>query len=86
MPKNNVVTIRLSSDEKAKLDIDASKSSMTSSQYIRTLIMNTEITNNCHQQEVASMLCKIYIMLSEKNIPTDETLMKELHLLCQTLS
>lgn len=85
MQKNNVITIRLSSEEKKKLETDAEMVNMKSSQYVRDLILKKEIRGNCRQPKIATLLCRIYIMLGERDI-SDDALMKELHELCQTLS
>lgn len=85
MQKDNVITIRLSSEEKKKLETDAEMVNMKSSQYVRDLILKKEIRGNSRQPEIATLLCRIYIMLGERDI-SDDALMKELHELCQTLS
>lgn len=85
--KAHTVTVRLSENEAKKLKQNAACTGMSTSQYIRSLI-NGIVLNNTEgkAQEIAAMLCKIYVRLHEQGLDTNNSLMEELHTLCQTLS
>ena len=83
--KDVTTTVRLSVAERNKLKQDAACAKMSSSEYIRNLINNNTPKNDCNKQEIATMLCKLYISLTEQNFKDDD-IMKEIHALCQTLS
>ena len=83
--RNHTITLRLSNEEYHKLEHDACHSQMTTSQYIRALISNITPKQNNHQQEIATQICKLYIILTEKGIDPNDPLMKEMNRLCQIL-
>lgn len=83
--RSHTITLRLSNEEHSKLENDASSVQMTTSQYIRALISNHVPKQNHHQREIAAKICKLYIMLKEKGIDPDDSLMEEMNSLCQIL-
>lgn len=83
--RSHTITLRLSNEEHSKLENDASSVQMTTSQYIRALISNNVPKQNYHQREIATQICKLYIMLKEKGIDPDDFLMEEINRLCQIL-
>lgn len=85
MKKSSVLTVRLTSDEKKKLESDAASANMQPSQFLRTLINGKEASSYAHQQDISSLLCRIYVSLHKAGFDTDENLMKELQQLCQIL-
>lgn len=80
------ITIRLTKTEKEKIREVTSKTNMTTSQYIRSLINHTHISEDNCSAKVASQLCKIYVALGERGFNDDEKIMEELNYLCRTLS
>lgn len=84
--ETNSITIRLSKAERDKINEVTSNTSITASQYIRSLINDTPIVTGNSSAKVASQLCKIYVALEERGFAEDEKIMKELNDLCQILS
>lgn len=83
--RNHTITLRLSNEEHSKLEQDAGSVQMTTSQYIRALILNHKLTPNRNQREIATRICKLYIMLKEREMDPDDFLMEEINRLCQIL-
>lgn len=83
--KTNSVSLRLSEAEYAQLTAESNSHGMTNSNYIRHLICNDLPADNCPRKEIASLLCNIYIKLSEQGLDS-QTIEKEVHRLCQILS
>ena len=57
---------------------------MTNSEYIRSLITNAVPVTENHNQEIASIMCKIQIRLAELGLE-DENISKEVNRLCRML-
>lgn len=83
--RNHTITLRLSDEEYCKLDNDAKRVQTTTSQYIRALISNHTPKQNSHKQEIATLICELYIMLTGKGVNPCDPLMEELNRLCQIL-
>ena len=84
--KDHTVIARISAEGYEKLKRDALSANLSNSDYIRSLIYGTTPTAENHQQEIVSLLCKLYVHLSELGLDEDESLMEELNNLCQILS
>lgn len=80
--KSIPISLRLSQDEYSLLEFNASHAGMTNSQYIRSLISGSVPSSKNILPEVASVLCRVYILLEEKGLET-EKVSREVQKLCQ---
>lgn len=83
--KNKIISIRLNTEEYTLLDNNSRNLNMSTSNYIRSLIMDTVPCSKNYNQEIACALCKIRICLEAHHIE-DEAIEKELGAICQMLS
>ncbi len=83
--KSISVSLRLSEAEYTKLISESKSHRMTNSNYIRHLICNDLPTANCPRKEIASLLCDLYIKLSEQGLDS-KAIAEEAKRLCQILS
>lgn len=83
--RNKTVSLRLNEEEYNALDISSNNLHMTISQYLRSMINNTTPAMENHNQEIATMICKLYIRLNELGLENEE-ITDEVHRLCQMLS
>lgn len=82
--KTNKISLRLNNEEYTILSNNCKYSNMTTSQYIRALIMGNVITENKNNADIMRLICKIHIRLQEMNVENEE-IEKEIHKLCQML-
>ena len=83
--KNKPISLRLNGELYNIISINSNNLHMTNSEYIRSLIANAVPVTEKHNQEIASVLCKIHIRLSELDLE-DEEIAKEVHHICLMLS
>lgn len=83
--KTTPISVRLDKDEINRLRNNSKNLKMTDSEYIRSLINNSLPPANDHRQEICTTLCKIYCLLCEQGLETEQVT-KEVHRLCQILS
>ncbi len=81
--KSKSITIRLSNEEYNILNNINSLYHISHSEYIRKLI-NNSLPTNMYNQEIPTILGKIYIRLTELGLQ-DEEITQEVHKLCQML-
>ena len=83
--KNNTLSIRLTNNELDTININSHRLQMTNSEYLRSLINNTVPAAVDYRQDIAPVICKIYVRLQEMGLYEDD-ITKEVHALCQMLS
>ena len=83
--KNKPISLRLNEKEYNILSTNSNNLHMTNSEYIRSLIANAVPVTENHNQEIASIMCKIHVRLSELGLE-DEEIAKEVHRICLMLS
>ena len=84
MNKNKPISLRLNEKEYNILSTNSNNLHMSNSEYIRSLITNATPTTENHNQEIATIMCKIQIRLAELRLE-DENITKELNQLCRML-
>jgi len=82
--KNNSISIRLTDKELNILNSYKDHYHMNNTQVI-SFLLNNNIPQTQHQQEIAGTVCRIYIRLHELGL-ADDTITKEVQKLCQILS
>lgn len=80
--KSNRISLRLSQEESNLLSIVCSRTNMTPSQYIRSLITNAPMPADDHKAEIMKIMCQIYVHANEKEY-VDEEIREEYRQLCQ---
>ena len=83
--KNKSISLRLNEELYNMVNTNSNNLHMTESEYIRSLISNAAPVTENHNQEIAAILCKIHIRLSELALE-DEEITKEVHRICRMLS
>ena len=83
--KNNTLSIRLTNNELDTININSRRLQMTNSEYLRSLIHNAVPAAVDYRQNIAPVICKIYVRLQELGLDEDD-ITKEVHALCQMLS
>ena len=83
--KNNTLSIRLTNNELDTININSRRLQMTNSEYLRSLIHNAVPAAVDYRQDIAPVICKIYVRLQELGLD-EEDITKEVHALCQMLS
>ena len=82
--KNNTLSIRLTNNELDTININSRRLQMTNSEYLRSLIHNAVPAAVDYRQDIAPVICKIYVRLQELGLDEEE-ITKEVHDLCQML-
>ena len=91
--KNFNISVRLDKKTNTVLRDKAALSNISLSDYVRSLILdNTSSTideytdkhSKVGDKELASIICRMYILLTEKNLDS-EPLTNEVHKICQLL-
>lgn len=70
--KNKPISLRLNEKEYNILSTNSNYLHMTNSEYIRSLITNAVPVTENHNQEIASIMCKIQIRLAELGLESEE--------------
>ena len=83
--KNHTLSIRLTNNELDTVNINSRRLQMTNSEYLRSLIHNAVPPAVDYRQDIAPVICKIYVRLQELGLD-EEDITKEVHALCQMLS
>ena len=83
--KGTTISLRLSNEEKKKLEQDATSAKMSSSQYIRQLIAENTPKADNGKQEFVKELCMLYTVIQEQELDSNEALMTEVEKLCRIL-
>lgn len=83
--KNNTISLRLTEEEYNIVNKNSHNLGMTTSQYFRAMIHDTLPTGVDYRQDIAPLICGIYIRLEELGLE-DEEITKGVHKLCQMLS
>ena len=79
------ISIRLTAEENQKLKRDSNAASMNVSGYVRCLIRNHVPKADNNHQQIATLLCRLYIKLKENGMNADEEIMEEMDELCRKL-
>jgi len=82
--KNKTISLRLSNEEHTKIETNSKKLNMSTSNYIRSAIMNSLPANVDYRQDIAPIICKIQIRLAELGL-ADDDITKEVNQLCRML-
>lgn len=82
--KNKPISLRLNEKEYNILSTNSNNLHMTNSEYIRSLIANAVPVTENHNQEIASIMCRIQIRLAELGLESEE-ISKEINKLCRML-
>ena len=85
MKRKNTLSIRLTNNELDTININSRRLQMTNSEYLRSLIHNAVPAAVDYRQDIAPVICKIYVRLQELGLD-EEDITKEVHALCQMLS
>ena len=83
--KNQMLSVRLSEDERKHLDNMSHTAGMTPSAYLRSLIRANSSSGVCSPNHVAAF-CHLRIALVEQGFTENEMIREEMNRLCQTLS
>lgn len=83
--KKKTISIRLDSNEYSILSNNSKNHNMNNSKYIRSLILGAPLTAENHNQEIATVLCKLHVRLTELGLNNEE-IAQEVQKLCQMLS
>lgn len=82
--KDKTISLRLSNKEYSILESNSKKLNMSFSNYVRSAIMNSLPAEVNYRQNIAPILCKIQIRLTELGLE-DEEITKEVNQLCRML-
>ena len=83
--KNQMLSVRLSVDERKRLDDLSHTAGMTPSAYLRSLIRANSSFGVCSPNHAAAF-CHLRIALAEQGFTENEMISEEMNRLCQTLS
>lgn len=83
--KKYSITIRLTEDDYNTITNNSKNQRMTVSDYIRAMVHNALPNGVDYRQDIAPIICRIYIQLQKLGI-NEEDITKEVHTLCQMLS
>ena len=84
-PKETVISLRLSREEKNKLDQNAGNMKMTNSQYLRAFINGNNISYVDKSQDLLAKVCELYEIIKMEGLQEHELLMNGVDELCQIL-
>lgn len=82
--KDKIISLRLNEEIYNIVNTNSNNLHMTNSEYIRFLITDAIPVTENHNQEIASIMCKIQIRLAELGLE-DENISKEINQLCRML-
>lgn len=82
--KDKTISLRLNEEIYNVVNTNSNNLHMTNSEYIRSLITDAKPVTENHNQEIASIMCKIQIRLAELGLE-DEKISKEVNQLCRML-
>ena len=82
--KNKPISLRLNDELYNIVNINSNNLHMSNSEYIRSLIANAVPVTENHNQEIASIMCKIQIRLAELGLESEE-ISREVNQLCRML-
>ena len=82
--KDKTISLRLNEEIYNIVNTNSNNLHMTNSEYIRSLITNAIPVTENHNQEIASIMCKIQIRFAELGLAY-ETISKEVNQLCRML-
>lgn len=82
--KDKTISLRISNEEHHILESNSNNLNMSVSKYIRSMINDALPTEVNYRQDIAPIMCKIQIRLSELGLE-DEEIAKEMNNLCQML-
>lgn len=82
--KDKTISLRLNEEIYNIVNTNSNNLHMTNSEYIRSLITDAIPVTENHNQEIASIMCKIQIRLAELGLE-DEDISKEVNQLCRML-
>lgn len=82
--KDKTISLRLSNKEYTILESNSNKLNMSNSNYLRSLISNALPAEVNYRQNIAPIMCKIQIRLTELGLE-DEEITKEVNQLCRML-
>ena len=83
--KNQILSVRLSADERKQLDDLSHAAGMTPSACLRSLIRANSSSGVC-LPNYAATFCHLRIALAEQGFTENEMIREEMNRLCQTLS
>ena len=83
--KNQILSVRLSADERKQLDNLSHAAGMTPSAYLRSLIRTNSSSGVCSLNHAAAF-CHLRIALAEQGFTENVMIKEEMNRLCQTLS
>lgn len=82
--KDKTISLRLNEEIYNIVNTNSNNLHMTNSEYIRSLITDAIPVTENHNQEIASIMCRIQIRLAELGLE-DENISKEVNQLCRML-
>ena len=82
--KNQILSVRLSVDERKRLDDLSHTAGMTPSAYLRSLIRANSSSGVCSPNHAAAF-CHLRIALAEQGLTENEVIREEMNRLCQAL-
>lgn len=81
---SKTISFKLNPKEYSTLVSNAANLHMSTSQYIRSLITGDSQNKGNYDPEIASAICKIYLLLEEQGLEK-ESISQEVYKLCQLL-
>ena len=84
-PKETVISLRLSIEEKNKLDQNAGNMKMTNSQYLRSLINGEQVSYIDKGQDLVAKICELYEIIKAEGLQEHELLMNGVDEICRIL-
>lgn len=83
--KSRKISVKFTESEYCRLEKNAELAGMKLGPYVRQCIESSTIVVTPKASDLASLLCKLHVALSERGLDDDETIMKELKSLWLTL-
>ena len=80
-----MVTVRLTKAEREVLHQKAQRNGTTASEILKDAIKDKSAITNRDDAKIATLICRLYVSLTERGFENDEKIMEELNGLCQML-